>query len=299
MAYINGKEVLFSASVTTVDDTEAKALAEQNAKDIAELQEDVQNLELIVGQTIITETEVEDTFSARQTAGGLDIIDGAKTQVKKIVGNTVAVDGKLANATFGGIKSTSADGTQESGISLAEPIELAKFDMIDVDNKQLVRQTVMFNAAERTVGYAGVVDSSGVRYVAFTFGGTVANLYDKQYKETDVVSSCWKTRSVWASNKVISLGRTAQNYPLFNIRDDDLLVFNEDGTVNKTETINAFKAFIIDNGVQLAYKPSVVQSTEAVDCPKEYVAYNGGQESVEQSVEGADCTITQTYIVKK
>lgn len=282
---------------------DGSVLPENVEAHIKALQEDVAVLNLIVGQTIITETEVEDTFSARQTAGGLDIIDGLTTEVKKIVGNTVAKDGALVNATFGGIKSTSADGTKESGIALAKPVELGKWDVLDVESGEITRQTFTFAVADVEYGgYSGVTSfgSQGNYYVSFTFVGLPIVERDTLSKK-NVVSNYYEWSSVTTNGnkrcfEYSSMSATGKSAPRFDFRDDDLLVFNGDGTIDKDATISAFKAHFVEIGLQIAYKPSEVQSTEVIDCPKEYAAYNGGQESILPN--GDECTVTQTYIAK-
>ncbi len=57
---------------------------------IPAMQRDIDTLYKIVSQTVVTDTEVEDTYTARVTAGGWKVADGAPTAVHKIQGATVA-----------------------------------------------------------------------------------------------------------------------------------------------------------------------------------------------------------------
>lgn len=52
--------------------------------------EKIDFIEAVIGDTIIADTETEDTYTLRETAGGLDIINGVKTSVKKIQGATAS-----------------------------------------------------------------------------------------------------------------------------------------------------------------------------------------------------------------
>ncbi len=388
-------------------------------------EEELAALNLIVGQTIITEAEVEDTFSARQTAGGLDIIDGLTTEVKKVVGNTVAKDGALVNATFGGIKSTgrnlldvsgakgqygfvvtadnntltfsgtpsnnycefvkivnpdwlqagktyciyqsagkdygtgkpfigitgattkpdgtksyfstaagdakltiedgcsysftlSANGftvgtpitpfsisfmvcegntvlpyephTEDATFTLAKSVELGKWDTLDVENNQIVRQTHTLDWANGiSYGYQGV----NVNNFTFSVSGAplcVASQFVSNYY----------TYGANADKTIHMIASGAST--IFVVQDASCKRINDDGSVDGEATRAAYKALFAKIGLQIAYQTAEVQSTEAVDCPTGYVAYNGGTERVVQgdvdnSAHGAECTVTQTYYV--
>ncbi len=74
--------------------------------DVADLQAETSLVTALILGSAVTKVLTEDTFSARQTADGMNIIDNAKTTVSRISGATVSHDGKLYHARFAGIKST-------------------------------------------------------------------------------------------------------------------------------------------------------------------------------------------------
>ncbi len=54
---------------------------------------------------LYTKTTVSDAFKSRVTAGGLNIVDGSPSLLKKVVGSTVVNEQKLVSASFAGIES--------------------------------------------------------------------------------------------------------------------------------------------------------------------------------------------------
>ena len=122
-------------------------------------------------------------------------------------------------------------------------------------------------------------------------------VYEGQYASKIIVSNYYPYGAPWGSaTKCIYLGKTSgQDTALFSVRDDDLLVFNDDGTVNSTDTIVAFKAHFAAINLQIAFKPSEVQSTEPITCPSTYTVWNKGSETI---IGGDTATVTQEYYVK-
>ena len=82
--------------------------------------------EAILRHTTVTETEVEDTYTERVTADGMEVIDGAETEVISIKGNTVAgtnylVMGGAAQKVEAGITSTRrGDGSYNINIGTSQ-----------------------------------------------------------------------------------------------------------------------------------------------------------------------------------
>ena len=88
---------------------------------------------------------------------------------------------------------------------------------------------------------------------------------------------------------------------LFNVRHDAMVVYNDDGSIDVASSIANLKAYMIENGMQIAYATADVQSTESIVCPTEYIAYNGGREALlenESDVCRTPCTVTQRYYVQ-
>lgn len=78
-----------AASVGHVDAV-ANTIKEPLSEDIRSLRQEILFHDIIFHQVVVTEIKVEDTFTVRTTAGGLSIVDGAKTDVISVKGNTVA-----------------------------------------------------------------------------------------------------------------------------------------------------------------------------------------------------------------
>ena len=343
------------------------------------------------GQPTVLLTEVEDTFTERETAGGLNVADGTVSEVKKITGATVAVytllnggdiyadqneifitaeaaaaagyptpdsDGltgyfsgdfsfivygeedcysipegfyfNVQNASFGdfsdgdvicrvgdawqlvtselkhaffqGIECTSADGKKQSELSLAEPVELGRWDTLDVESGKIERYTRAMGVMDLPLAYSAVDDGS-YKCFCFMYGADKVPLHANE-SAFDIVSTYYEARSLSANDKSICVQSGAGGRPLFQIRDDSCLVFADpdgyefDADASKQKFID----HLTDIGLVLEYRTAEVQSTEAVDCPTGYVAYNGGTERVVQgdvdnSAHGAKCTVTQTYYV--
>lgn len=262
-----------------------------------EMQADIDFLYTLVEGTVVAHETIEDTFATRTTGGGAAVIDNTPTTVQKVQGSTTAVDGVLVNSTFSGIVSQNADGTKQDTLSIS-PVELGAFDYIDVENQQLIRQTLSFAVADMKYGWCGVsaFNNSKNYYAMITFSG-LPKVYAGQFSSLGVVSNHYKTASVTSitNKKCVALNRTAQDVAIFCFRDDDLLVFNDDGTINNTATVDAFKAHFAEIGLQIAFKPSEVLATNDFACPSSYTAYSGGTETI---IGGDEATVTQDYYVK-
>lgn len=102
---------------------------------------DIKLLYTLIGNTIITLTTMEDTYSSRETAGGLPVVNNTPTTVHRICGDTVATEDGLKHASFKGVTSTGADGETDTSFQLSAARQLRKWDYIDIDNKRLVTGT--------------------------------------------------------------------------------------------------------------------------------------------------------------
>lgn len=116
--------------------------ADNKIKDIVSKQAaDIKLLYTLIGNTIITLTTVEDTYTSRVTAGGLPVVSNTPTTVHRISGDTVAIEDGLKHASFKGVTSTGTDGETDTSFQLSAVRQLRKWDYIDIDNKRLVTGT--------------------------------------------------------------------------------------------------------------------------------------------------------------
>ena len=288
--------------ISTIDDAENRILSYMDTGDdivLAQARRYTDEVYENLWQISIAETDVQDTYSTRETAGGLEIIDGAKCEVKKVEGDTQVVDGEIVHVTFEGIKSVNASSTDSDWFMLDAPVELGEWDYIDGERQQVVRQTHSFTVADTGYGsFSNVTPfgSQGNYYISFAFSG-LPTVIKEEMSKMDVVSNYYPTASVSTNeNKkcimysTVSSGKSA---PRFDFRDDELIVRNDDGTVNKDATIAAFKARFAEVGLQISYKIGEAQ-TETIYCPTTYNAWRGGTETVLST--GLTPTITQSYI---
>ena len=262
---------------------------------VISMRADVDTLLSIAKDTVVAVDTVEDTYSTRETAGGLDIIDGTRTEVRKIQGTTRVVDGTLVNSVCRGIVSQSADGSTKNKLILSSQTELGAFDYIDVEKHQVVRQTYYIDCAT-TPFDIGCSYSDG--YKAYTFWLaflTAPKVYQGAYKATDIVPNHYEVGGFTKDKRVI-FGRTAQNLLCITIRDDEFVRYNDDGSFSQAESSKALKAHLVEIGFQFACKPSEPLSVTPISCPTFYVAYEGGTESI--LPEGETVTITQDYYTK-
>lgn len=294
------EDVMSQAAVSTML-SEIEADTASNYEKTSKAQEDIETLYNIINDTVMSVDTVEDTYTERTTAGGLNIVNGLPTTVKKIQGSTtVDENGDLRNAVFSSIYSRNQDGTASDEWMPAEDFELGAFDYIDVENQQVVRQTFSFAVADMAYGWCGMTafgSTTKYYFAAFTLSG-LPKVYDGQYERLSIVSNYYPAGAVTTvlNKKCIMLSRTAQDAALFNFRDDDLLVFNDDGTINNDATLEAFKAHFAEIGLQIAFKTSEVLETDDIVCPKSYIAYRGGTEVIEY--QGEVVTVTQDYYVR-
>lgn len=276
MAYINGNEVLFSGNVdvSLVSSEELAKKADQ--ADLEEVQEAVQDLRTIVVQGgVVNVAEVTATFSERTTAGGLNIVDGTRTLLKKVQGNSYNdADGNIVHASFSGITSQSADGADLDELTLDSPVELAFADYIDIENQQIVRCTETKTFVKKTqwsmpkaslfqhvLGTDGVDEAKWLINHGFTYVYTndpASKLQDMQF---------------------------TYEWGIIQVRCDSITTIDDWGA-----QLTAWD----DAGtpLTLVYTRNKQQSTEDFTCPCAYYAYNGGTETV---ANGETVTTVQEY----
>ena len=75
-------------------------------KSLQTANDEIQNLYTIASQTIYLSQNITQEYTSRQTADGVDIIDGAIAELKEIKGRTVATADGLKNAFFSSLTST-------------------------------------------------------------------------------------------------------------------------------------------------------------------------------------------------
>lgn len=131
-----GQSSNFATNKGYVDD------ADNKIKDIVSKQAaDIDLLYTLIENTIITLTEVEDTYTTRVTAGGLPVVSNTPTTVHRICGDTVATEDGLKHASFKGVTSTGADGETDTSFQLSAARQLRKWDYIDIDNQRVATGT--------------------------------------------------------------------------------------------------------------------------------------------------------------
>ena len=102
-----------SETVTTLNEVVRDLFLNANEVDeeIYNIQQEMQLHDSILRQVVVTETEMEDTFTSRTTACGREVIDGAETTMVSIKGNTLTARNYLS------CPSTTTTGTA-SGVTI-------------------------------------------------------------------------------------------------------------------------------------------------------------------------------------
>ena len=251
---------------------------------VISMRADVDTLLSIAKDTVVAVDTVEDTYDTRTTAGGLDIVDGTLTTVRKVQGTTQVVDNTFVNATFGGISSKNADGTKTDRITLSTPVELAIGDYIDVEAKQLVRatRTITFTDSDTQLPYWG-------KY------GQVENTWYLKINNLNAVS-----KSAVAANQGFSYKGSTK---LDNIQDGEIYIAPSTNVIyvrySGVSTLDEWKNLLSGwytsgNPLVMNIASKTVQSTEPISCPTQYMAYEGGTETI-ISDNGDRVTVTQDY----
>lgn len=98
-----------SATNAATSATQAANSANSIANSVDNLQSQIDGIYTVLNATVTNEVTVSEAYTSRETAGGLEIIDGALTQVESIQGDTVATSEGLKNAFFSSITSQTAN----------------------------------------------------------------------------------------------------------------------------------------------------------------------------------------------
>ncbi len=197
----------------------------------------------------------------------------------------------LKNANFKGIESRGTDEQEDISFTLATPVELGKWDYMDVARRKVVRQT-------RTL----VFDGTEIWGLESINSWGFANFQHQLYEENSAVG-----RSVDAVCTVYDITPTAivnadrRGLCVSKNLDHTNLYFRESG-ITTVEAWKAHLARLHANGTPLivSYKTDVILSEEDIDIPDGYTAWDGGTETIMQgetdnSAYGAVLTVTQEY----
>lgn len=207
----------------------------------------------------------------------------------------------LKSASFGGIESKNADGTETSTLIFPKT-ETPLGVTIDFENKKITDYGVefVFKGTE-TVGVSGYL--SGWNTIYF-----VGCLPTKEAKSQGICTDCnvvFGTGS-WIAENTILIGNNNKDIHWCGILEK--LGYATKGTElsaeEMTEAIANFKAYLAQryadgNPVTIRYVSATLQSESDFTADNEYTAYKGGTEKVlgNDSAEfGAENTLTQDYI---
>ena len=183
----------------------------------------------------------------------------------------------LKSASFGGIESTNADGTETSTLAFPKT-ETPLGTTIDFENKKITEYGVEIDGDHPNIGYSS--DSK-----LFTFIGLNASLADRNYS----VSSHYTYDANGSSVKDGTFWITSDGADL-RIRD------------SRFTSVDELRAFFRDNNVTIRYISTTLQSETDITADNEYTAYKGGTEKVLEN-DGAeycaDNTLTQNYLFVK
>lgn len=181
---------------------------------------------------------------------------------------------------------------QEDIYQLPAPIELGKWDYIDVENKKIVRYTQKIEVTGNELWGLSTTDTSGkARFALYlkdsgfptTFGkdNLISNIYDTV---TD--------NDTWYNITGIGSSSSPSNY---------ITVYDKNHNTTPAEFKEYLKS-LYDAGTPLTieYRTNEIISEEDINIPDNYKVWNKGNETIIQgetdnSIYGAIPTITQTY----
>lgn len=243
-------------------------------------------------ETVGTITTIEGAWAERVTASGANIVSDTLTKVLTITGDTYDNgNGGIANAYFDGIRSTNADGTEVSELTVPSPIELACCDTIDVASQTLERAT-----AVATFPYAG----SSIFYI-WRGDSYAAGVFVLEAKTNSVKPSTDARNfpsfinngytKYTGSNPAANMGNKT-----YALQSNGFYIYirNTDCT-----TVTEFRAYLqdlADAGTPLIIAYKGVNSTVTdVETGDSYKVWNGG---TEESISGDTITTEQEYVEK-
>ena len=295
-ATVNETKVELTNDIETAVSETKVELASNIETAVNETKEEIYN---ILGQTIIAETTVAgDPFVTRITGGGLEnIVNNSVTELVSVQGSTQAVDGVLVNATFSGVESTNADGTEQSSCVMPSEISLGFADTLSLEEGKIYRGTTdMINSWEHSNISPGT--TNGAVWAQFWFN---AAKLDKK-----VVANCpMRSKYIDGGNTAGALGQNATLVMCDKVHPDKFLRIIlgtlEEVRGNSDEgaaTLAEVRAFLKKRNVIFCFERSADSiKEEEIEIPqKEYTAYEGGTETVIGN--GLPVTVTQKYITK-
>ncbi|MBQ4324659.1 MAG: hypothetical protein IJC29_02590, partial [Clostridia bacterium] len=242
--------------------------------------------------TTVTEMEEEETYTERVTADGMEVIDGAETEVKLVKGSTENQEGTLVNATFSGITSSSADGKRTSTFTLPTPVTLGFADTLNVEEGRVYRNTSLPLAAAE-ITFDKTTTDNGIVWIQFwrsdvKVGGVVLANVEMQ---TLSMSDLYLQNTTDGTMRVYSKGASNNFVRMIVGTRADLSCAGDKATEAE------IRAYLAQKNVIFAYEMTKTRTEEEVPCPKGYPAYNGGTEQIEGN--GMAVTVTQTYLTPK
>ena len=259
-------------------------------------------IDSILSQSGISyQADIVDTYTERITADSENVLDGSKAVLKKVVGNTVryntdenGLNGKLASASFAGIESINADGTETSTLAFPKT-EMPLGVTIDFENKKIT-------------DYGVDLVLTGTERIEYRWGGTTYGNYVQIVGVLPTIESSAVYASTEGDNFIVGAS-TAGNETMLWTSILDILGFTTTGTQATAEeqatAITNFKAYLAQryadgNPVTIRYVSSELQSeTDFMADNNEYTAWVNGTEKVlenDGAEFNADNTLTQNYL---
>ena len=196
----------------------------------------------------------------------------------------------LKNSYFKGVKSTNSDGTKtDESFMLDNAVELGLGVTIDIQNKKIIDNSKMLvlNGTENFVLNNWATNNEW---------GNVYQMPLSKAVSKELVSSDYEV-SYWGANW--------KNYTNVITTNENLLLIKTDGV----QSVDEFKAYLAQryadgNPVTIRYVSTEAIETDISIPTDKYQAFAGGSEKqiqgdTDNSIYGANNTITQTYVVKR
>lgn len=313
-----GSKIIVNGEVVEEFNADTKADKVETEESISNLKKEITNLGNVLLQSgAIYKGDTETAYTERVTANGENVLDGSKAVLKKVVGNTVAVDigenGTFKNASFAGIESKNADGTETSTLSFPKT-EIPAGTIFDFETKTIS------NTWAKHIFLGDNPASGNPAFELWTKGGSAPTGYQRWYSDGRFgVELYLKTEREKFSQAVCDRFPIIKSQTEYNSwKGGVAIVIGSVNTAlniivpnNIAETITADTIRDLMRGAILLY-PTTPENTqwyttqsftdEQKATNNEYTAYYKGTEKVlgnDGAEYGADNTLTQNYLFVK
>ena len=250
------------------------------------LKDRVDLLSTLLFNTIITLTDVEDTYTSRVTAGGLPVVSNTPTTVHRIDGDTVSTEGGLKHASFKGVTSVGKNLINQQNILdstrfayLQESDLIKRIGTAGANGTAVLETALVPDTYTACVEFIGNAPTSQTSLNVYSNGaniGTIVNsssivtnkIYSKSFSSTypDIQIKYWGAYSDYSFRIWIVRGNSAVPYEKY-IEDTSF-------QISAARQLRKWDYIDIDNQLIVTGTAEVTQETAFTD--EELATYPAG-----------------------